>query len=487
MNNYSKKKAIISSSIVFCILFVMVGLSYFKGANGLKASVGDSDINKLSANDVCESTDLTNYINVKGSVLENIGNDSVATIAFKSDSSTFTKKINVSSASATYFNYNLPKDTYVLTVTIDGFQTYTKTINEDLKDTLYIKMYNNDYPTLYSSGAIISYQYYKYYNQYYKYYTDGTLYIYQEGYQTDVEFSSALYSVVTNILNKYNTPLNITDSGISGDILQLAAFFSFPCVIGSDYWSVVQDSTAGRASYIDSYNKIDSGICNDNNLDDSACENVKKIKQFFGSLEKGKRAISIILSIPINTDVVIDDSVKTLYDAALIGTVDDDFDLPEQIASIGDSSFYMVKYNTLRIPGTFETAPSFVSSLINNIIIEEGVETLVSSAFANLNMDKHNYASVSLPSTLKTISDSAFRKAYINNINLQEGLESIESTAFNKTQLSSITIPSTVTSIGSDAFANITTLTEVTVNGNKTRFNNNWNDIGFPSNLMPTN
>ncbi len=65
MNNYSKKKAIISSSIVFCILFVMVGLSYFKGANGLKASVGDSDINKLSANDVCESTDLTNYINVK--------------------------------------------------------------------------------------------------------------------------------------------------------------------------------------------------------------------------------------------------------------------------------------------------------------------------------------------------------------------------------------------------------------------------------------
>lgn len=480
-----KKKNVIVTVIIIILIIVLatIFMMFINNTSKLKGQIVEEEEETCTVS----SLDQESYMTVSGSIIKNEGGTATSEIKFEGDGITFTKELDTSSSNATEFLYNIPRGTYTFSIISDGYQTYSKTISDDVNNEL-ITLYSNAHPTLYSSGAIISYSSGAIIsNQYYKYYTDGTLYIYQEGYQTDVELSSALYSVVTNILNKYNTPLNITDSGISGDILQLAAFLSFPCVIGSDYWSVVQESTAGRASYIDSYNKIDSGICNDNNLDDSACENVKKIKQFFGSLEKGKRAISIILSIPINTDVVIDDSVKTLYDCALIGTVDDDFDLPEQIASIGDSSFYMVKYNTLRIPGTFETAPLFMSSLINNIIIEEGVETLVSSAFANLNMDKHNYASVSLPSTLKTISDSAFRKAYINNINLQEGLESIESEAFNKTQLSSITIPSTVTSIGSNAFANITTLTEVTVNGNKTRFNNNWNDIGFPSNLMPTN
>ena len=63
--------------------------------------------------------------------------------------------------------------------------------------------------------------------------------------------------------------------------------------------------------------------------------------------------------------------------------------------------------------------------------------------------------SVTLPPSIKSISSDAFYGCNrLASVNLDEGLISIGARAFDYCNLSSVTIPSTVTSIGSSAFQN---------------------------------
>lgn len=63
-----------------------------------------------------------------------------------------------------------------------------------------------------------------------------------------------------------------------------------------------------------------------------------------------------------------------------------------------------------------------------------------------------NCTSVTLPNTLKTITNSALEECAFTSIDLPEGLETIDMYAFFGSKLTSITIPSTVTYIGASAF-----------------------------------
>ena len=82
------------------------------------------------------------------------------------------------------------------------------------------------------------------------------------------------------------------------------------------------------------------------------------------------------------------------------------------------------------------------------VVVGEGITTIPHWAFA---MFEH-LTSVSLPSTLTTIGKAAFEECAFTTINLPEGLETIGDYAFQMTPLTSVTIPSTVTSIGEVAF-----------------------------------
>ncbi|MCX6388642.1 MAG: leucine-rich repeat protein, partial [Solirubrobacterales bacterium] len=74
--------------------------------------------------------------------------------------------------------------------------------------------------------------------------------------------------------------------------------------------------------------------------------------------------------------------------------------------------------------------------------------------------------SINLPTSLTSIGDSAFEMAQsLSTIDLPEGLTTIGENAFVCTTLSSITIPSTVTSIGKQAFA-CSSLSSVYFQGN---------------------
>ena len=89
------------------------------------------------------------------------------------------------------------------------------------------------------------------------------------------------------------------------------------------------------------------------------------------------------------------------------------------------------------------------------------IDTIGEDAFVNV----RTISSVTIPSNITTLKSCAFNNCGIQNYVLNNGLTTIEHTAFiNNYNLSAITIPSTVTSIGSQAFFNCTALTTVTIN-----------------------
>ena len=63
-----------------------------------------------------------------------------------------------------------------------------------------------------------------------------------------------------------------------------------------------------------------------------------------------------------------------------------------------------------------------------------------------------NCTSVTLPNTLKTITNSALEECAFTSIDLPEGLETIDMYAFFGSKLTSVVIPSTVTTLGYSAF-----------------------------------
>lgn len=94
------------------------------------------------------------------------------------------------------------------------------------------------------------------------------------------------------------------------------------------------------------------------------------------------------------------------------------------------------------------------------IAIPEGVTSIASSAFAGAT----DLTSVTLPSTLTSIGDMAFRYAAITSITLPSALTTISDNAFDGcASLTAIEIPSSVTTIKSNAFKDTTSLTTITI------------------------
>ena len=152
--------------------------------------------------------------------------------------------------------------------------------------------------------------------------------------------------------------------------------------------------------------------------------------------------------------------------------------IPAKVASIGSSAFLGASALTsISVVSGNETYSSIDGVLFNksattleqypagktanSYSIPNTVTTIANSAFRNAIA----LTSVTIPTGVTTIGTSAFNGATgLTSITIPTGVTSIGTSAFNgATGLTSVTIPTSVTTIGTSAFQNATSLTSVTI------------------------
>jgi hypothetical protein len=121
--------------------------------------------------------------------------------------------------------------------------------------------------------------------------------------------------------------------------------------------------------------------------------------------------------------------------------------------------------------GTFTIASNIVTTndlCVGSLTIPEGVTQIAADAF-NRGAERSSYiTSITFPDSLRTIQQSAFRRAYLlTNINFGTGIQTIGHWNFaDSTEITAVTIPSSVTSIGVGVFIDSLKLQDVSFLGN---------------------
>ena len=120
-------------------------------------------------------------------------------------------------------------------------------------------------------------------------------------------------------------------------------------------------------------------------------------------------------------------------------------------ALCGPDATWHFEDGTLTISGTGKVILTPWQDLpIKHLVVEEGITDLPRNAFQNCSQ----LSTATLPGTLTNISENTFYNCRnLTSVRLSEGLISIGSYAFYNTNLRSITIPDTVTTIDSSAFS----------------------------------
>lgn len=173
--------------------------------------------------------------------------------------------------------------------------------------------------------------------------------------------------------------------------------------------------------------------------------------------------------------------------------------IPDSVTEIGQYAFHSSPELTyLKLSANIETIPQYIINNCNKLetlIFPDKLKTIVAEAFYNHN-NIPALKNIELPDTVETIGDKAFYNSSIVTINIKEGTSnfSIENTngtgigyqcffnsknintvvipkaikiigeeAFYKTQLESVTLPDTITSIGIRAFSSCTNLKKVLI------------------------
>ena len=181
-----------------------------------------------------------------------------------------------------------------------------------------------------------------------------------------------------------------------------------------------------------------------------------------------------------------------------------DLYISEGIESIGSSYFNSSFVLSVSLPSTVKEIENnaFANNQIKKLVLPEGIESLGINAFGSNEIT----GTLVIPSTLNSISSGAFKDNKIEKVILNEGfkqtgknmfmnnnikevklpstLQTIQNNTFRNNQIEEIVIPASVETIGKYAFLG-NPLTKITIEGDKTRFNDSWLDIGFPEDLMP--
>ena len=162
------------------------------------------------------------------------------------------------------------------------------------------------------------------------------------------------------------------------------------------------------------------------------------------------------------TEITIPETATSIGSTAFMGTQIVSLHIPANVTSLGTQ---MVENVTTFTTLTFAEGSKLTSighrcfqysNLTGDIVLPEGLTSMSTVAFASTNI-----TSITIPSTLSNVPDNAFQKCdNLETVVLPNNLTAIGSNAFDGcTSLTEINVPNTVTSIGSNAFNNCTSAT----------------------------
>ena len=163
--------------------------------------------------------------------------------------------------------------------------------------------------------------------------------------------------------------------------------------------------------------------------------------------------------------------------------------IPDSVITIRGFAFNLNKINNLRISNSLKEIEEMVfqGNDINILEIPVNITKIGNSSF-RINKIKN----LIIPSNVLEIDNGAFSVNPISILKLNEGLIRIGDYAFSNDggetyskKLNELIIPSTIESIGVNAFENVP-LDKITIKGIESRFNFNWASIGFDLNLKPS-
>ena len=161
------------------------------------------------------------------------------------------------------------------------------------------------------------------------------------------------------------------------------------------------------------------------------------------------------------TSITIPSSVETIgvsaFEGNQITTIN--FESNSKLKTIGEKALYDNKLTSITIPSSVETIGNYAfgNNKLTSITIPSSVETISNGAFGS-----NQLTSITIPSSVETIGAHAFAGNQITIINFESNskLKTIEYGALRSNKLTSITIPSSVETISRYAFADnqITTI-----------------------------
>ena len=205
--------------------------------------------------------------------------------------------------------------------------------------------------------------------------------------------------------------------------------------------------------------------------------------------------------------LTLPESLTTLGDRAFSGCKNlESVTLPESLKTFGFSAFESCKsLKTIKIPSGVTTIPyqcflecsslksvtipegvtdigghAFRACNFNALTLPESLEAIESSAFSG----NKSLKSVNIPAKVKTIGAWAFSLCGLTDLVIPEGVQTIDGNAFYGNPLQNLTLPSTIKSIGNDAFYNFSGyLQSITCNAVTPPM---LGDNAFSSGIMPS-
>ena len=171
------------------------------------------------------------------------------------------------------------------------------------------------------------------------------------------------------------------------------------------------------------------------------------------------------ISIPASVTTIGDEAFSCCGSMAYVN-------FNEGLETISEKAFYACELLTsITVPSTVKTMGSYVFAYcvkLTSAVILDGTTTIGSNAFYCC----RELTTVRLPKTITAIPNSMFSNcSKLATVHIQEGVTSIGTFAFSQTAITTIKLPTTLTTIGLGAFSHNTSLTSIVIPDSVTKMN----------------